>query len=224
MWRGDHGVFARQQVTRRLLRGAVGGQSGVRVRRDVLRRERLRQLDERALAGEEIFRVTAVGVDARKAAALGVHVLAAPARQAMAARNQRMANHCVADLDGRHPLADRFDPAGVFVAHDVREIDFDLVAPNAFDDVEIRAAYPGAADTDNDIRRARDLRVRRIFVFHEVLSRQRLVISMQNGRFHIPPLLRSALFCAHQHPPERGSRRFRCDLTNTQGTCQALGP
>jgi hypothetical protein len=73
-----------------------------------------------------------------------MHVVAATARQAMAAGDQRMADDRVADFRSLHALADLLDPARIFVTHNVGEIDFDLAAPNAFDDVQVGAADAGA--------------------------------------------------------------------------------
>jgi len=47
----DHRVLSRQQMARRFLGCTVRRQSGIGVGRDILRRQRLGQLDERALAG-----------------------------------------------------------------------------------------------------------------------------------------------------------------------------
>ena len=48
-------------------------------------------------------------------------------------------------------LPDLLDPAGVLVPHDVGEIDVDLAAPNALDNVQIGAADAGAADAHDDV-------------------------------------------------------------------------
>src|SRR5271168_3853381 len=104
-------------MSRRLLRRAVGRQAGVGVWGDVFGRERLWQLDQRAGAGQQVLRVAAVCVDAGKAAVVGVHVVAAPAGEAMAARDERMTDDGVANLDAFDGLTDGFDPASVFVSH-----------------------------------------------------------------------------------------------------------
>ena len=84
--RADHDdILAGQQMTRGLLGRAIGGQSRVRIGSDILRGERLRQFDERALTCQQVLRVTAIGVDAGEGTVERMHVVAAPARQAMAA-------------------------------------------------------------------------------------------------------------------------------------------
>src|ERR1700722_17288057 len=181
----DDGVFAREQMARRLLGRAICGQAGVRVRRYVFRRQRLRQLDQRALAGQQIFRIAAIRVDARKAAALSVHVVATPAGQTMAARDKRVANDCVADLHPLDAFADFLDPSCVFVAHDVGKIDVDLAAPDTLDDVQVSAAHAGSADPDDHLRRTVNSRVRDVLVFDELSGGQLLVVGMENGSLHV---------------------------------------
>lgn len=80
----DHrNVFVRQQVARRLLGRAIRRQTRVGVWSDILWCQRLGQLDERAKTCEQVLRVTAVGVDSGKGTIKRVHVVAAPASQAM---------------------------------------------------------------------------------------------------------------------------------------------
>ena len=69
----------------------------------------------------------------------------------MAAGDEGMADDRVADFHPLHAFADFLDPAGVFVTHDVREIDLDLAAPNAFDDVQVGSAHAGASDPHDDV-------------------------------------------------------------------------
>ena len=61
-----HGIFAGQQMARGFLGGAIGRQTGVGVGSDILGRERLRQLDQTARAGQQILRIAAIGVDPGK--------------------------------------------------------------------------------------------------------------------------------------------------------------
>src|SRR5208282_4700442 len=114
--------------------------------------------------------------DARKAAVFGVHVVATTAGQAMAAGDKRMANDRIANLDPLDALAHFLHPSGVFVTHDVGEIDVDFTTPNAFDDVQISAADAGSPDSHDHVGRAVDFRVREVLVFDELLGRQLLVI------------------------------------------------
>jgi hypothetical protein len=83
-----------------------------------------------------------------------------------------MADDRVAHLDTLHTAAHLFDPAGVFMAHDVGQRDIDLAAPDAFHDVQIGAAHTGAANPDNDISGTLDLRIVDIFVAHEFFASQ----------------------------------------------------
>ena len=140
----NHGIFARQKVPRRLLGRAVCGEARICVRGYIFRRQRLRQFDQRALARQQILRVTAVSVDAGKAAFIGVHVIAATTRQAVAAGNEGMADNRVADFYSLYAFADLLDPSRIFVTHYVGKIDFDLGAPDAFDDMQISAADAGS--------------------------------------------------------------------------------
>ena len=94
----------------------------------------------------------------------------------MAAGDKRMADDRVANLDPLDALAYFLDPSGVFVTHDVGEIDVDLAAPNAFDDVQIGAADTSAPDSHDHVGRAVDFRVREVLVFDELLGGQLLVI------------------------------------------------
>ena len=162
-----HRVFARQQVARGLLGSAVGGQTGVGKGRHVLGRQRLGQLDQRALAGTQVLGITAVGIDTGEAAVLRVHVVAAPTGQAVAAGHQRMADHRITHLHTGHRRAHGFDPAGVLVAHDVGQFDLRTAAPNALHHMQIGAADSRAADAHDNVGRALNLGVRNIFVTHE---------------------------------------------------------
>src|SRR5262245_62918826 len=116
-----------------------------------------------------------------------MHVVAAPARNAMAACYEGMTDDCVPNLDSLYILADRFDPTGILVPHDVGQIDVDLAAPDALDDMEIRAADPRAADANDHLRGAANRRVRDILVFDKLLRRQLFVVCVQDSRFHFMP-------------------------------------
>ena len=67
--------------------------------------------------------VTSVAVDPRERAAEAVHVVAAAAGTAEPARDERMHDHRVADVDIGDPGADLVHPAGVLVAGRVRQLD-----------------------------------------------------------------------------------------------------
>ena len=59
------------------------------------------------------------------------------------------------------PGPDRLDPARIFVTHDVWEFDVNLAAPNAFDDMQIRATDARTANAnDHGVAANRRLRHR----------------------------------------------------------------
>src|SRR3984885_16186408 len=99
----------------------------------------------------------------------------------MAAGDQGMADDRVADFHSVHALADFLDPPGVFVAHNVGEINLNLASPNSFDDVQVGSTHAGAADPYNDIRRLTNLRIGHVFVRDEFLARHLLVIGVGSG-------------------------------------------
>jgi hypothetical protein len=103
----------------------------------------------------------------------------------MTAGDQGMADDGVADFHSVHALADFLDPPGVFVAHNVGEINLNLAAPNAFDDVQVGSTHAGAADPYNDIRRLTNLRIGHVFVCDEFLPAQILVVRVQDGGLHV---------------------------------------
>src|SRR5271163_1600751 len=103
----------------------------------------------------------------------------------MPAGDQGMADNRVADFYPLHAFADFLHPPSVFVTHDVREIHLDLAAPNAFDDVQVSSTYAGAPDPHNDIRWFVYLGVRHVFVRDEFVSRQRLIVRVEDGGLHV---------------------------------------
>jgi hypothetical protein len=96
-----------------------------------------------------------------------------------------MADDGVADLDQRDGTADGFDPAGVFMAHDVRQGDRHTIAPEAFDDVEVGTANAGAADPHDDIAGAGDFRFGHVLIDDEVAPAQAGVVAGEDRRFHL---------------------------------------
>src|ERR1700681_180683 len=122
-------------MARRFLGGAIRRQSRVGIGSDILGRQRLRQLDQGALAREQVLRITAVGVDAGERTVQRMHIIASTARQTMTAGYQWMTNTAVASRNALDPGSDRLDPARILMAHDVGKLDVNLAAPNAFDDM-----------------------------------------------------------------------------------------
>jgi hypothetical protein len=95
-----------------------------------------------------------------------------------------VADDRIADLDQGDGAADGFDPAGVFVAHDVRQGDRYAIAPEAFDDVEVGPTNACAADAHDDIAGPGDLRFRHVLIDDEVPPAQAGVIAGEDRRFH----------------------------------------
>ena len=104
----------------------------------------------------------------------------------MAAGDERMADDWIAFPEPGDTFADLFNPAGVFMPHNIGQVNVGLLAPDAFDDMKIRAADAGTADSYDYIRGGFDTRIDDIFVGDEFLGGQRLVVLMENGGFHLP--------------------------------------
>jgi len=104
-----------------------------------------------------------------------------------------MADDRIADLDALHARANRLDPPGVLVTHDVRKGDVDISTPHALDDVEICAAHTGPADPHDDVGRFRDLRLGHSLIRNEVRLCQALVIAVEHRclHCHLPFVFRS---------------------------------
>src|SRR3954447_18302397 len=122
--RADHDALrARAEDRDRLLDRVDRGQPRVRQRGDVGRVQRRVELHDRARAREQVLGEAAVAVDPGERPVLAVHVVAQTAGAAQAARDERVDDHGVADLNVRHAGADLVDPAGVLVAGRVRQLD-----------------------------------------------------------------------------------------------------
>src|SRR5829696_1039215 len=105
----------------------------------------LREIGEAAVAG-----------DARELAVLAVHVVPRAASMAQAAGHERVADHCVPDLDVGYRRADLLDPAGVLVSEHVGQERIVRVLyglPLSLDDVYVRAAQPRRPDAHDHIER-----------------------------------------------------------------------
>src|ERR1700731_3722247 len=92
----NHRVLAGQEMARSFLGGAISRETGVGVGSDVLGREGLRELDQTAHAGQKNLGIAAIGIDPRKDALFGVHVISATTRQTMATGDQWMTDNRVA--------------------------------------------------------------------------------------------------------------------------------
>src|SRR4051812_45416069 len=174
----DDRLRARAKHGDRLLDGVDRGQPGVGERGDRGRLERRVELDDRARAGEQEVGEAAVPVDAGERAVDAVHVVAAPARRAQPARDERMHDHRVADLDVRDAGADLVHPARVLVPGRVGQDDLGLLGPLPLLDVEVRAAEPGGPDLHDDVERPGRLGL------VDLVELERLVVLVQSGRVH----------------------------------------
>src|SRR4051794_21168036 len=177
--RADHDALgAGAEDRNRLLHGMDRREAGVGERGDLGRLQRRVELHDRARAREQVLGEAAVPVDAGERAVLAMHVVAEPAGATQAARDERVDDDGVADLDVRHAGADLVDPARVLVAGRVGKLDLGLLGPLPLLDVEVRAAQPGRADLHDDVERAGDLRL------VDLVHLQRLVVGVQARRLH----------------------------------------
>ena len=113
-----------------------------------------------------------------------MRVDAAATGQAVTTGHHWMAYDGVADLHAGNGRAHGFDPACVFVTHDVRQLHFDLMAPDAFHHMQVGAAHTGATDAHDDIGRTLYLRIGHVFVLDEFVTAEHLVVLMQDCGVH----------------------------------------
>ena len=102
----------------------------------------------------------------------------------MAAGHQRVADDRVAHLEAGHSRTHGLDPAGVLMTHDVRKLDVDLAAPDAFDHVQVSTTHPSTTNAHDDVCGVLYLRVGHVFVAHKRVARERLVVLVQYSSFH----------------------------------------
>ena len=144
---------ARAEHRDRLLDRVDRGQARVGQRGDLRRMQRRVELDHRARAREQEVGEAAVAVDPGNDPFSQCMSSPRAARAAQPARDERMDDDRVADLDVRDRRADLVDPAGVLVAGRVGQLDLGLLRPLALLDVQVGAAQAGRADA-HDRRRA----------------------------------------------------------------------
>src|SRR5215831_215346 len=147
----DHGEVAGLKDLRGLVGRMIGRQAGVGVRRDLLGLDVVGKTDQVPFLDLKIVGKAAVTGDARKRAVLAVHVVAPPARGAGAIGDERVHDHGVALLEAAYLRPRVFDPAGIFVARGVGELNAHLVAPDALDNVQVGPTEPGAPDPDDHV-------------------------------------------------------------------------
>src|SRR3954465_4216515 len=89
-----------------------------------------------------------------------------------------MQDHRVTDREVGDAVAYRVDPAGVLVSQHIGQPGILNGLPLPLDDVQVGPADPGAADPDDDVHRARDLRLR------DFVDRRVLVVVVQPNSLH----------------------------------------
>jgi hypothetical protein len=138
----------------------VGGQPGVGQGGHVGRLELGVDLDHRPCPGLEVRGHATVGVETGEEAVHAVHVVAGPAVPTEPAGRLRVQDDGVPWGDVADVRADLVDPAGVLVAQGVgqRRVGVQLV-PLAQVEVDVCPAHPGAADLDDHVVGALDLRL-----------------------------------------------------------------
>src|SRR3954452_14089864 len=173
-----HGPRPGAEHRQGLLDGVDGGQARVGERGDVGRAHRGVELDDRPRAGEQEVGEAAVAVDARERPPLAVHVVARAAAPAQPARDVRVHDDGVADLQVGDTGPDLAHPAGVLVPGRVGQPDLRLLGPLPLLDVQIGAAEPGRTDPHDDVERPGGPRL------VALVEPQRLVVAVQPGRVH----------------------------------------
>src|SRR3954449_12479254 len=89
-----------------------------------------------------------------------------------------MQDHRVTDREVGDAVTYRVDPAGVLVSQHIGQPGILNGLPLPLDDVQVSPADPGAADPDDDVQRARDLRLR------DLVDRRVLVVLVQPNSSH----------------------------------------
>src|SRR3954467_3877323 len=89
-----------------------------------------------------------------------------------------MQDHRVTDREVGDAVAYRVDPAGVLVSQHIGQPGILNGLPLPLDDVQVGPADPGAADPDDDVQRARYLRLR------DLVDRRILVVVVQPNSSH----------------------------------------
>src|SRR5690349_13013939 len=169
------GVKQRDGLTNRV----VGSDAGVGESRDVGRLGLRVELHAGPGRGEQKIGHPAVAVgEAGEGTVLAVHVISAPAGTAQAAARRRVQDHRVAHRHVGDPGTHFLHPSGVLVTEDVWQYGLRSLGPLALDDVQVGAAYPGAADLNDHVERALDDRLGH-FLDHGVA-----MVFMQADGFH----------------------------------------
>src|SRR6516165_4316441 len=81
-------------------------------------------------------------------------------------------------------FANLFDPACVFVSHDVRQFHIHFLAPYPLDHMQVSPANTGSSNADDYIRASCQFRFFYFLQNHEVRVSKRSVIFMKYGGFH----------------------------------------
>jgi hypothetical protein len=113
-----------------------------------------------------------------------MHVIATPGRKGVTVGDKRVTNNRISAFKPIDCLSDLFDPAGIFMSHNVWQLHVDFLAPNTFDHMKIGAANAGTTDSDHNVGRALDFRFRYFFESNEIRIGESGIILMEDCRFH----------------------------------------
>src|SRR5262249_43706379 len=202
----DHRDIAGLKALGGFVGRVIRSEAGVGVGSNLLRRHAVGKADEVAFLDLEVLRKSAIAGDAGERPILAMHVVAPAARPAGAVGDERVHDHRVALLEAAHLRPHLLHPAGVLVARNVGELNADLVAPHALDDVQVGPAEPGPPDADDHVIGVLELGVSHVFQFEELGALERWVVLVEPRGFHSTPLLTARLGCASSGtPPDLGS-------------------
>src|SRR5262245_8536684 len=185
----DHRDVAGLKTLGGLVGHVIRGEAGVGVGGDLLRGHAVGKANEVALLDLEVLRKSAIAGDAGERPVLAMHVVAPAARRAGAVGDERVHDHCVALLETTHFRPHLLHPAGVLVARNVGELNADLVAPHALDDVQVGPAEPRAPDPNDHVICVLQLGVPHVFQLEELGAVEWWVVLVEPRGFHSTPLL-----------------------------------
>src|SRR6516164_1384531 len=95
-----------------------------------------------------------------------------------------MTNNGITLFEAFDCLARLFNPAGVFVSHDIRQFHIHFLPPNALDHMKVGTANAGAADSNEYICLLFYFWFRHLLPSDEVWICESSVIMMKYGGFH----------------------------------------
>ena len=165
----------------------VSGEAGVSECSDVLGGQVLGQSNNVALVSGQVLRVATVAVKARERS-ITVHVVTTTNIDVVRVGDFRVQDDRVTLLESDNLGTNFFDPAGIFVTHDDGKqrvaVGVEDGLPHAFNDVEVGAADASTTNLDNDIGTRLDCCIGDILNRDPCVTRERLVVSLENHCFH----------------------------------------